>query len=58
MIQEQSEERFDLLVEQMAKQEGVTEQLKVQNQMLWVKRMNNIRERAEEIVREEIIYCL
>ena len=58
MIQEHSEERFDLLVEQMAKQEGVTEQLKVQNQMLWVKRMNNIRERAEEIVREEIIYCL
>ena len=58
MIQEQAEERFDLLVEQMAKQEGVTEQLKVQNQMLWVKRMNNIRERAEEIVREEIIYCL
>ena len=36
MIQEQSEERFDLLVEQMAKQEGVTEQLKVQNQILWV----------------------
>ena len=58
MIQEQAEERFDLLVEQMAKREGVTKQLMVQNQMLWVKRMNNIRERAEEIVREEIIYCL
>ncbi|MDE5700249.1 MAG: TnpV protein [Lachnospiraceae bacterium] len=58
MIQEQAEERYDLLVEQMAKQEGVTEQLKVQNQMLWVKRMINIRARAEEIVREEIIYCL
>ena len=58
MIQEQSEERFDLLVEQMAEREGVTEQLKAQNQMLWVKRMNNIRERAEEIVREEIVYCL
>ena len=58
MIQEQAEERFDLLVEQMAKQEGVTEQLKAQNQMLWVRRMNNIRARAEEIVREEIIYCL
>ncbi len=53
-----SEERFDLLVEQMAKQEGVTEQLKAQDQMLWVRRMNNIRARAEEIVREEIIYCL
>lgn len=58
MIEEQAEERFDLLVEQMAKQEGVTEQLKAQNQMLWVKRMNNIRARAEDIVREEIIYCL
>ena len=58
MIQEQAEERFDLLVEQMAKQEGVTEQLKAQDQMLWVRRMNNIRARAEEIVREEIIYCL
>ena len=58
MIQEQAEERFDLLIEQMAKQEGVTEQLKAQNQMLWVRRMNNIRARAEEIVREEIIYIL
>lgn len=58
MIQEQAEERFDLLVEQMASQEGVTEQLKAQDQMLWVKRMNNIQARAEEIVREEIIYCL
>ena len=58
MIQEQAEERFDLLVEQMAKQEGVTEQLKEQEQMMWVQRMNNIRARAEEIVREEIIYTL
>ena len=58
MIQEQAEERFDLLIEQMAKQEGVTEQLKAQNQMLWVRRMNNIRARAEEIMREEIIYIL
>lgn len=58
MIQEQAEERFDLLVEQMAKREGVTEQLKTQDQMLWVRRMNSIRARAEEIVREEIVYCL
>ena len=56
LIQEQAEERFDLLVEQMAKQERVTEQLKAQDQMLWVQKMNNIRARAEEIVREEIIY--
>lgn len=58
MIQEQAEERFDLLVEQMAEQEGVTERLKVQDQMLWVRKMNCIRVRAEEMVREEIIYCL
>lgn len=58
LMQEQAEERFDLLVEQMAKQEGVTEQLKEEDQMLWVQRMNNIRTRAEEIVREEIIYIL
>lgn len=58
MIQEQAEERFDLLVEQMAKQEGATEQLKAQEQMLWVKRMNNIWARAEEVVGGEIIYYL
>ena len=58
MIQEQAEERFDLLVEQMAEREGVTEQLKECDQMFWVQRMNSIRVRAEEIVREEIIYCL
>lgn len=58
MIQEQAEERFDLLIEQMAKQEGVTERLRAQDQMLWVRRMNCIRVRAEEMVREEIIYCL
>ncbi len=58
MIQEQAEERFDLLVQQMAEREEVTEQLKESNQMLWVRRMNCIRARAEEIVREEIIYIL
>lgn len=58
MIQEQAETRFDLLVEQMAEREGVTERLKAQAQMLWVRKMNNIRARVKEIVREEIIYCL
>ena len=57
-VQEQAEERFDLLVERMEKQEGVTERLKAENQMLWVRRMNSIREMADEIVREEIIYTL
>lgn len=50
MMQEQAEAQFDLLVKQMAEQEGVTEHLKEKNQMLWVQRMNNIRARAEEIV--------
>lgn len=58
VIQEQAEEMFNLLVEQMAEREGVTEQLKAQDQMLWVQRMNNIRARAEEIVGEDIIYNL
>ena len=57
MIQEQAETRFDLLVEQMVEREGVTEQLKTQNQMLWVRKMNNIRARAEEIALREIVYC-
>ena len=58
MVQEQAEDRFDLLVEQMAEKEEVTEQLKEQDQMRWVQKMNSIRARAEEIVREEIIYIL
>ena len=57
MVQEQAELQFDVLVEQMAEREGVTEQLKEENQLLWVQKMNGIRARAEEIVREEIIYC-
>ena len=43
MIQEQAEEKFDLLVEQMTKQEGVTEQLKAQDQMLWVGQIQKFR---------------
>ncbi len=58
LIQEQAEERFDLLVKQMAEREEVTEQLKEQDQIRWVQKMNSIRARAEEIVREEIIYTL
>ena len=55
-IDEQAEGMFFRLVKQMAEREGVTEQLKVENQMEWVVRMNNIRNRAMEIVNEEIIY--
>jgi len=57
-IQAQAEKRFDTLTRQMAKAEGATEQLKATDQMLWVARMNSIRTRAEEIVRDEIIYEL
>ena len=45
-----------LLTKQMAEREGVTEQLKVQDQMRWVQRMNNIRDRAMEIVNHDLIY--
>ena len=55
-IDEQAEEMFFRLVNQLAEKEGVTEQLKAENQMLWVKRMNNIRNRATEIVNAELIY--
>lgn len=55
-IYEEANEMFDRLVNQFVKQEGVTEQLKAENQMLWVQRMNNIRNRAEDIVNNEIIY--
>jgi hypothetical protein len=47
---------LESLVKQMAKAEGVTEALKRQEQMEWVRRMNSIRNRAEEIVRNELIY--
>ena len=55
-IDKQAEDMFFRLVKQMAKREGVTEQLKADNQMQWVARMNNIRSRATEIVNNEIIY--
>ncbi len=55
-IDEQARDMFDTLVEQMKESEGVNEQLKEVNQMEWVGRMNNIRERANEIVCSELIY--
>lgn len=47
---------FERLVKQMAKSEGVTEQLKAADQMAWVGKMNNIRNRVAEIVNSEIIF--
>ena len=55
-IDRQADAMLDQLMTRMAEQEGDTEALKAQNQMTWVQRMNNIRERAEEIVRQELIY--
>ena len=49
-------ERVDLLVKQVAKQENVTEELKATNQLEWVQAMNNIKNRVEEIIANEIIY--
>ena len=55
-VNEVAEDMFDLLVKQMAANEGITEKLKAEDQMTWVQSMNNIRARAAEIVREELIY--
>ena len=55
-LDKQAEEMFSWLVKQMAEREGVTEKLKADNQMEWVARMNNIRNRATEIVNHDIIY--
>ena len=55
-VENQVRNMFDTLVEQMKKAENVTEELKEKNQMEWVGRMNNIRNRATEIVTNDIIY--
>ena len=57
-LNEQAEERLDLIIEQMKAAEGVTEELKARNQLEWVGRMNNIRNRAEEIINSELIYTM
>lgn len=51
-------EMYDTLVKQLAKQEGVTEKLKATDMMLWIQKMNNIRNRAMEIVNAELIYTV
>uniref|UniRef100_UPI004055F683 TnpV protein n=1 Tax=Agathobacter sp. TaxID=2021311 RepID=UPI004055F683 len=55
-VNKQAEDMFFRLVKQMAEREGVTEQLKADDQIEWVARMNNIRSRATEIVNHDIIY--
>ena len=56
-IEAQAEDMFFRVVKETSARESVTEAMKAENQMLWVKQMNNIRERANEIVNYEMIYC-
>ena len=55
-LNEQVQDRLERILEQMIVAEGVTEELKATNPMLWVKHMNNIRNRAEEMVLRELVY--
>ena len=55
-LNEQAQSRLELIIEQMKAAEGVTENTKATDQMKWVGAMNNIRNRAEEIVKNELIY--
>ena len=55
-LNEQAQERLDRVMQHMKESEGVTETLKATDPMVWVQRMNSIRNRAEEIIREELIY--
>lgn len=56
-VDEHAETLFFRTVNEMAFREGITEELKAQNQLSWVQRMNNIRSRAEEIVNNEVIFA-
>lgn len=56
-LNEQAQNRLDYIIAQMKEAEGITEKLKARDQMAWVRAMNSIRNREEEIVRAEIIYC-
>lgn len=55
-LDEQAQERFNMITQQMKAAEGVTEGLKADDQLEWVRRCNSIFNRAEEIIREELIY--
>ncbi len=56
-VEQQAQRMFDRLVDEFSKKEGVTEKLKAENQMLWVGRMNNIRNQAMKMVNSELIYA-
>ena len=55
-VDRQANEMLDRLIEQMKKEQGVTEELKAKDQMLWVQLMNNLRQTAEETVLAEVVY--
>ena len=55
-VDHRATEMFDHLIKPMAQREGITEELKAQDQMVWVQLMNNIRNAAEEIILQELIY--
>lgn len=55
-LNQQAQERLETIISQMTVAEGLTEELKSSNQLAWVQHMNSIRARAEEIIREELIY--
>ena len=55
-MNEQAQSRFELIIEQMKAAEDVTERMKQHDQMAWVRAMNSIRNRAEEIILREMIY--
>ena len=56
-VDEQAEAMFSQLVKQMAAQDSITEQFKADNQMEWVRQMNSARNRAEEVICDELIYA-
>ena len=55
-VDDEAQERMDILVRQMMEQQGITEELKARDQMEWVRAVNNIRNAAEEIVLKELVY--
>lgn len=56
-INEQADSMFSQLVKQLVEQQGITEELKAENQLLWVQQMNNVQNVTSEIVLNELIYC-
>ena len=57
-VEKQAAERYEVLIEQMSQRESISEKLKEENQMEWVSRMRNLENRAEEIVKAELIYTV